>query len=164
MGTLFPLTAGGWLAVGINTETILGFRIVATHRYNCHSLVTRLGNFVGLWRCRHAFVPVMVSLAGQPVDGGIFIPMPSSCCRRICYAHYMCVQYLPVDSIQTSVKEYFASHSTNFLSPLVKDSVISEIESGDPMHLGLNQHSVGLIGYEDWRGSPDGHNENLSFT
>lgn len=41
------------------------------------------------------------------------------------------------------------------------DSVISQINRGGPMHLGLYDHSVGLIGYEDWRGSPDGHNERI---
>lgn len=93
----FPLTADGWQWVYI-PEQYWDSVITATQRYNCHSLVTRLrllglsfrqcsfclcryvhlavqpqlGNFIGLRRCRHAFVPVVVSLAGQPVDGGIY--------------------------------------------------------------------------------------------
>ena len=37
-------------------------------------------------------------------------------------------------------------------------NVKSDINSNKPMHLGLKGHSVGLIGYEDWVGSPDGNN------
>lgn len=132
----FPFTADGWQWVYI-PEQYWDSSITATQRYNCHSLVTRLrllglsfrqcsfclyryihlavqpqlGNFVGLRRCRHAFVPVVVFLTGQPADGGIFIPMPSSCLQRICYAHHMCAQYLPVDSIQTSWQSCARSQS-----------------------------------------------------
>ena len=141
----FPLTADGWQWVYI-PEQYWDSGIAATQRYNCHSLVTRvrllglsfrqysfclcryihlaiqpqLGKFVGLWRCRHAFVPVMVFLAGQPVDGGIFIPMPSSCCWKICYAHHMCAQYLPVDSMQTSWQSLSRSHCLNSRIELLK--------------------------------------------
>lgn len=142
----FPLIADGWQWVYM-LEQYWDSSITATQRYNCRSLVTRvrllglsfrqcsfclyryihlavqpqLGNFVGLRRCRHAFVPVVVSLAGQPVDGGIFIPMPSSCLQRICYAHYMCAQYLPVDSMQTSLQLYLASQSHSSFNPFVKE-------------------------------------------
>ena len=102
----FPLTADGWQWVYI-PEQYWDSDITVTQRYNCHSLVTRLrllglffrqcsfclcryihlavqpqlGNFVGLRRCRHAFVSVMVSLAGQPVDGGILYQCLPLACR-----------------------------------------------------------------------------------
>jgi hypothetical protein len=39
--------------------------------------------------------------------------------------------------------------------------VKSDINSNKPMHLGLNGHSVGLIGYEDWVGSAGGNNDRI---
>lgn len=41
------------------------------------------------------------------------------------------------------------------------DNVISNINQGKPMHLGLNGHSVGLIGYEDWRNVAGSGNEKI---
>jgi len=41
-------------------------------------------------------------------------------------------------------------------SVIAFSKVKSNINSGKPMHLGLNGHSVGLIGYEDWSGSASG--------
>ena len=38
-------------------------------------------------------------------------------------------------------------------------SVRTKINDSSPMHLGLDGHSVGLIGYEDWYGAP-GENDN----
>lgn len=39
--------------------------------------------------------------------------------------------------------------------------VQGNINSGDPMHIRLDGHSVGLIGYEDWVGSVGGNNERI---
>lgn len=39
--------------------------------------------------------------------------------------------------------------------------VKSEIDASKPMHLGLNGHSVGLIGYENWVGSAGGSNDRI---
>ncbi len=39
--------------------------------------------------------------------------------------------------------------------------VKSEIDDSKPMHLGLNGHSVGLIGYENWVGSAGGSNDRI---
>lgn len=39
--------------------------------------------------------------------------------------------------------------------------VKSEINASRPMHLGLDGHSVGLIGYEDWVGSHGGSNDRI---
>lgn len=45
------------------------------------------------------------------------------------------------------------------------NTVKSNINANKPLHLGLNGtyngHSVGLIGYEDWVGSPGGNNERI---
>lgn len=41
------------------------------------------------------------------------------------------------------------------------DEVKRDIDSYNPMHLGLRGHSVGLIGYEDWTGSYGRYNDKI---